>query len=150
MHLCTLYTTPPPPELMKTEQARTTSVTTRPAASTNTKKCNDFILNLFCIHKRTFLVQCIVHIGTTHTHTHTHLHVYTCFLLCAVFFLHSQFSLLCLQALALLLSWTGWESTWRTGCILPMVEAILHCHLVVPEISLIYFEFEWFCHEASD
>lgn len=38
------------------------------------------ILNLFCIHKRTFLVLCIVHIGTTH------MHVYACFLLRAVFY----------------------------------------------------------------
>lgn len=59
--------------------------------------------------------------------------------------MHSKFSLLCLQALVLFSSWTSWSQHGGLGS---MFETILHCHLVVVEITLGCW-FEWHCHTAS-
>lgn len=111
MHLSTSYTTPPPLGLIK-------------AASKNT--CSNFIRSLFYIHKMIFLILCIVHIGTTPVH------VYTCFLLSS--FLHSQFSLLCLQALVLLSSQSSWSQHGGMAAFCRCIETILYCHLVELEV----------------
>lgn len=138
MHLCTLYTTPPSPGLMKKDQESVSSVTTCPSVCSNTKKCNYFTRDLFYTHKRTFLVLCTVHVGTAH------MHVYTCFPVSTL--LHSQS-----HSCAFRLQYCcphGLESTWRQGCLSWRFDTILYCHLVVLEIILSHW-FKWYSHEVS-